>query len=199
MSKKEYFNKSAGIWDKNYENNNLCVFLEGFVKNFGLEKNQAILDAGTGTGLLIPFLLKASGPNGHITAVDYSEKMIKICRAKYPDVPNVTFKIEDIEKTSLPSSSFDFAVCFGLFPHLVHKIKALNQLNRVLKSGGKLVIAHALSSEEIKSHHAGMSTVIARDVMPKESELKRMLKQTGFSVISIVDKSGCFLCKCKKC
>jgi ubiquinone/menaquinone biosynthesis C-methylase UbiE len=199
MCRTDFFNKAASDWDKRFVNQNLTLFLETFVEDFGLEKGQNILDAGTGTGILIPFLLKAIGPKGHITAIDCAEKMIEICRTKYRHIPNVTFKVEDLEKTSLPSESFDAAVCFGLFPHLEHKKLALKQLNRVLKPAGKLVIAHALSSAEIKTHHANMSPIIAHDIMPPESQMKRMLRETGFTKIQIIDKPGCYLCKCSKC
>jgi ubiquinone/menaquinone biosynthesis C-methylase UbiE len=79
------------------------------------------------------------------------------------------------------------AICFGLFPHLKHKNEALCQLNRVLKVNGKLVIAHALSSAEIKMHHAKLSET-ASDILPAETKMKQMLKQAGFIQTSIRTK-----------
>ena len=143
------------------------------------------------------FFLNAVGSKGHITAIDYAEKMIETCKTKYLDFPKVTFIVEDIEGTSLPSQSFDAVVCFGLFPHLEHKKQALNQLNRLLKQGGKLVIAHALSREQINSHHARIPSV-ACDILPTVPQMKEMLKQTGFIKVEIVNIPNCYLCTCIK-
>ena len=194
MERKNYFNKMAETWDELFNNKELSHFLVGFVPKFGLKQGQKILDAGTGTGILIPFLLKAVGPTGHVTAVDYAEKMIEVCKSKFSLNQNITFKTVDIGKLSLPPESFDAAICFGLFPHLDHKGQALNQLNRVLKVQGKLIIAHALSSVEIKSHHANLSPVVALDVMPTEQKMKQMLNKTGFGRIHVTDKHRLYLC-----
>ena len=69
------------------------------------------------------------------------------------DLPNVTFTVQQVEKLDFQSQTFDAVTCFGLFPHIENKEEALRQISRVLKTNGKLIIAHALSSEEIKAHH----------------------------------------------
>ena len=143
-------------------------------------------------------MLKAVGPTGHVTAIDYAEKMVEICKAKYTRYPNVNIMVQQVENLQFPSESFDVITCFGLFPHLENKEKALCQMNRVLKSGGRLIIAHALSSTEIKSHHQNASSVVAQDVLPEEARMKKLLKQAGFVKIHIVDKPGCYLCLSNK-
>ena len=194
MERKDYFNKMAETWDERFNSKELTHFLEGFVPKFGLKQGQKILDAGTGTGILIPFLLKAVGTTGHVTAVDYAEKMIEVCKNKFGLNQNITLNTKDIGTLTLPSESFDAAICFGLFPHLDHKGQALNQLNRVLKVQGKLIIAHTLSSSEIQSRHASLAHVVALDVMPTERQMKHMLKKTGFGRIHVTDKPRLYLC-----
>jgi ubiquinone/menaquinone biosynthesis C-methylase UbiE len=133
MSRQEYFNHLADFWDKRFQTEALATFLEQLVPTLGLLPGQKILDVGTGTGILIPFLLKAVGPTGQISAIDYSEKMIKICKSKYANLPNVTFKVQQVETLDFPSQTFDAVTCFGLFPHIENKEEALRQMNRVLK------------------------------------------------------------------
>ena len=106
--------------------------------------------------------------------------------------------LQDVENLTLPSNTFDTAVCFGLFPHIEKKFKALTQLKRVLKNNGKLIIAHALSSSEIKRHHEGVSTAVSGDLLPEEKEMKKMLNQSGFFNVNILDKPGSYLCISKK-
>jgi tRNA A58 N-methylase Trm61 len=53
------------------------------------------LDVGSGTGVLVPFLLKAVGPAGHITIIDFAEKMAEICKAKYAHYPNLRIVVDE--------------------------------------------------------------------------------------------------------
>jgi demethylmenaquinone methyltransferase/2-methoxy-6-polyprenyl-1,4-benzoquinol methylase len=159
MNRKEYFNEAAETWDRRFVTTELTAFLENLVPTFNIKPGQKVLDVGTGTGVLIPFLIQAVGPSGRITAIDNSERMLEICRRKYSHFHNITIRLQDAEKLDLPSGSFDFVTCFGLFPHLEDKERALHEMSRVLRNGGKLVIAHSLSSEEIKAHHRTSSAV----------------------------------------
>jgi ubiquinone/menaquinone biosynthesis C-methylase UbiE len=193
MSRQAYFNQIADSWDKRFQTEALSTFLVQLVPTFGLLPGQKILDVGTGTGVLIPFLLKAVGRTGQISAIDYAEKMIKICKSKYAHLPNVTFTVQHVETLDFPSQTFDAVTCFGLFPHIDNKEEVLRQINRVLKTNGKLIIAHALSSTEIKAHHHNTSSVVAHDSLPTSTVMKRLLKQAGFGKIHIIDKPGRYL------
>ena len=197
-TRREFFNMAAPTWDKSFYTTKQTNFLTELVPKFGLKKDQNVLDIGTGTGILISFLLKVVGPKGHVTAVDFAEKMVEICKTKYANNPNLTVMVQDAENLQFPNESFDAVTCFGLFPHLENKESALNQINRVLKPGGTLIIAHALSSKEIKSHHRNAAPSVAHDVLPTAQEVCKMLNQAGFENVEITDKPGCYLCLSNK-
>jgi len=194
MNAKEYFDKAAETWDQRFHTPKLSTFLEKLVPQFGIQAGQKVLDVGTGTGILIHYLTKAVGPDGSVTAIDFSEKMAKKCETKHSNLENLTVEIGNIEEAAFPREHFDVVVCFGVFPHLGNKGKALQNIKRILKPSGKLVIAHALSSEELKTHHNNASSAVMHDVLPEEAEMKKLLEQTGFTRISIKDEPGCYLC-----
>ena len=194
MSKKEYFNEHANSWDERFFTPKLSSFLEKFVLQFGLTSGQNILDVGTGTGVLIPYLIRAVGSEGSVTVVDYSEKMVQVCKTKYSQLKNVNVEVKNIEEDAFSTESFDAVVCFGIFPHLENKQQALRNMNCALKLGGKLVIAHALSSEEIKTHHKDASSAVLHDVLPEEAEMIQLLEQAGFKGIGIKAEPGCYIC-----
>jgi len=198
MSRKKYFNEAARTWDERFYTQNLSSFLEKLVTQFGLEPGQHILDVGTGTGVLIPYLIQAVGPYGSVTAIDYSEKMIQMCKTKYLHLENVNVNLKDIEEDAFPPESFDAVICFGVFPHLENKKKALLNINHTLKHGGILIIAHALSSEELKDHHNSASSCVVNDVLPEEAEMIQLLEQTGFVGSRIKDEPRCYLCVAHK-
>src|SRR5450759_502974 len=193
MSRQAYFNQLADSWDKRFQTEALSTFLEKLVPTFGLVPGQKILDVGTGTGVLIPFLLKAIGPTGQVSAIDYAEKMVKICKSKYAHLPNVNVTVQQVETLDFQSQTFDAVICFGLFPHIENKEEALRHMNRVLKTNGRLIIAHALSSAEIKAHHHNASSVVAHDVLPTSAVMEKLLTQAGFGKIHIIDKPGQYL------
>ncbi len=198
MNRKTYFNEMAKTWDNRYCTPQLASFLRELVPKFTLKPGQNILDVGTGTGVLITHLIHAVGPSGSVTAIDYAEEMVQICKSKYVHLENVYVRLQDVEEDDLPSESFDAVICFGLFPHLRQKEKALRNMNQALKPRGLLIVAHALGSEEIKAHHASAESSVMNDTIPEEAEMRHLLKSTGFSNISIEDEQGCYLCICQR-
>jgi ubiquinone/menaquinone biosynthesis C-methylase UbiE len=198
MKRKAYFNEHADTWDERFCTPRLSSFLEKLVPQFGLEAGQKVLDVGTGTGVLIPYLVKEVGPSGSVTAVDFSENMVKVCKTKHSHLKNVTVELKNIEVDDFPPESFDAVVCFGVFPHLENKQKVLQNLSQMLKPAGTLVIAHALSSEELKMHHNDASTAVMHDMLPEMPQMKRLLEQAGFTGISIRDEPRLYLCTAHK-
>ena len=193
-ARQAFFNQAAQNWDEKFATPQLYAFLKKFVPLFGLSIGQHVLDVGTGTGILIPFLHQAVGAEGHITALDYAQKMVDICKTKHGHLPNVSILVGNAENLQFPEATFDAVVCFGVFPHLADKDVALNQFHRILKHKGKLVIAHALSSAEVRNHHQSAPKVVASDVLPTEAVMQTLLRQAGFTRIEIVDEPGSYLC-----
>ena len=194
MNPKDYFNNAADTWDNRFHTPRLRSFLEKIMPQLGLKTGQKVLDVGTGTGILIPYLIKAVGPAGSVTAIDFSEKMVQKCKTKHSHIKNVTVKVGNIEDAAFPAETFDAVICFGVFPHIIRKEKALQNINSMLKPGGTLVIAHALSSEELKTHHKKVSEHVAHAALPEKAEMQQLLERTGFAGIRIRDEPGCYLC-----
>lgn len=98
----------------------------------GIQGN--VLDVACGTGDMAVSLVERGCT---VTGVDISEEMLAIARQK---APIVTFMIADAEHLPFPDASFDAVTCAFGVRNFVHLEQGLNEMLRVLKPGGQLVI-----------------------------------------------------------
>jgi ubiquinone/menaquinone biosynthesis C-methylase UbiE len=198
MDKRTFFNEMASTWDQKFYTLQLQEHLEkNLVPRFHLRRGSRVLDVGGGTGGIIPFLLQAIGPQGEVHSIDFAEKMVEIGRMKFAGEPRVSVQVASGENLPFEDHFFDHVVCFGVFPHIEDRPRALQEINRALKASGTLVIAHALSSQEIRAHHKGASPV-SQDFLPEEKEMRKLLSENGFEVESLIDEPKCYCCEAAK-
>ena len=197
MDRNTFFNEMASGWDERFYTHELKDRLAGIISLFNIRGGERLLDVGSGTGGIIPYLLDASGPNGIIHAIDYAEEMVKIAREKFTHESRVVFHVGSVEDLPFEDGFFDRVICFGAFPHFEDQAVALREMNRVLKSQRNLVIAHALSSEEIKDHHRKADPV-KYDCLPDEPDMRLLLQNAGFSISRLLDRQGLYLCESLK-
>ncbi len=93
-----------------------------------------VLDVACGTGDMAVSLVERGCT---VTGIDLSEEMLAIARQK---APMVTFMIADAEHLPFPDASFDAVTCAFGVRNFVHLEQGLDEMLRVLKPGGQLVI-----------------------------------------------------------
>jgi len=194
MDKKAFFNELAVRWDQRFYSPELRERLPKLVSLFHLKNGSKILDVGAGTGGIIPYLLEATGPDGTVWAIDFAEEMVKVGRKKFLGEDRVSFAIASVESLPFVKEFFDHVVCFGAFPHFEDQPMALEAMGRVLKPRGTLIIAHALSSAEIRHHHQNCAPV-SHDFLPDEPEMRSLLEKAGFKLKRLIDQPKCYLCE----
>jgi ubiquinone/menaquinone biosynthesis C-methylase UbiE len=196
MSRKEYFDSWAFDWDQNQFPEEM-ERIRNLVKSFGLKNNSLILDVGCGTGILFPFLTDSLNDGKKIFALDFSFNMLLKAKKNFLHT-NIFFINASAEKFPFKNNFFDYVTCFSAFPHFEDKFQCLKETNRVLKTKGKLFIAHLLSSQEIKEHHSKASGEISQDVLPPENEMRKLLTASNFKNIEITDLPSLYLAKAEK-
>jgi len=194
MNKRQFFENPAEEWDRKHACPQEEERLEKIIQHFPLKRGIAVLDIGCGTGRLIPYLRQQLGPNGWLVEADFSAKMLRIGRSKY-SASMVFFLQTDAQAVGLRSGLFDLIICFALFPHLDNKLQALFEFRRLLRPGGNLIIAHPLGRRELDRLHSQKSEVIKKDFLPAGPEMKKLLFQSGFREIIIVDAREMYLVK----
>jgi len=177
---KEFFNKLADEWDDISVHEGKKVRYITSLLN--LKGDERILDVGAGTGVMIPFYEEYL-TTGTVHAVDFSERMIDRCRAKYPssDHPNITFETADVYDLTY-ENEFDVVMSYSSFPHFVEHQKAVNIFAKALRKGGRFTIAHSSSRDHINHIHSHSSSHIQNDVLPCLEELESMFERAGLFV-----------------
>jgi ubiquinone/menaquinone biosynthesis C-methylase UbiE len=107
-----------------------------------LRKGETALDAGSGTGAVARVMAELVGPTGRIVAVDRSRQRIqhgKELASKTEGAP-LRFLQGDLYRLPLEDASFDYAWCRFVFEYLEEPERALGELVRVVRPGGKVVI-----------------------------------------------------------
>jgi len=148
QSTKEYFDSIANKWDTMCHHNPEKIAAILTLAN--IKSNGCILDIATGTGVLIPHLLK-HGPE-EITAIDLSELMIVQARKNHSD-PRVRFEQSNFYE--FQQTGFDFAIAYSAYPHFPDKEAFALKLSDCLNPNGRFMIAHSESKETINGRHSG--------------------------------------------
>ncbi|MBL7576367.1 demethylmenaquinone methyltransferase / 2-methoxy-6-polyprenyl-1,4-benzoquinol methylase [Peptoniphilus asaccharolyticus DSM 20463] len=195
MNQVEYFNSLAQEWDVfcKHDTEKIRKILS-FLK---IETGDKVLDVGTGTGVLVPFLLEKVKESGEILAIDISEKMIEVAKRKL-QASNLEFVNGDALSFDLKKDYYDHAVCYSMFPHFQDKRYAIDKLKEYLKVGGKIIICHSQSREAINNLHKNASDVVENDVLPTLEILEGYFIDSGYEVIERVDTDEMFVVIAKK-
>jgi len=131
-------------WDEDYYHPIALKFYDWAVSDMlemmGVATGATVLDAGCGPGVHSIRVAKAGHP---VCAVDISTTMLDQAqqRAEANNVADkIAFHQKDLTRLDLPDSSFDYAFSWGVIIHIPDAEKALDELARIVKPGGKLAL-----------------------------------------------------------
>ena len=147
----------------------------------GLQPGDAVLDVGCGTGTLALEVARLVGRAGRVAGVDPGTEQIAHARSKAArrNVP-IDFQIGVIEQLPFPDQTFDVVLSTLMMHHLPAPLKrqGLAEIARVLKPGGRLVIADFKHKKERAGQaarfHAGGSRI---------QDLAALVSDAGFQQV----------------
>jgi len=157
-------------------------------------KNQKVLDVGSGDGVFLDRLVKTFKVKG--TGVDISEASIR--RAKKDSLKSIKFLKSSAAKLPFKDGYFDTVLSFDTLEHIKDQKTAVEEMVRVLKPKGTLVIYTINKNHKFTPNwilfNLGFDVYEAYDHDPKlfsdPVSLGRDLKKRGL----IVNKSELFNC-----
>ena len=134
----KYETDQAGIY-KMCRNDYPPILTEIEKENF-----ETLLDIGCGTAPMIS-LLKEKYPSKKYTGIDLTPRMIEVAKSKNLD--NTEFVVGDAENLPFKDNSFDIIINSQSFHHYPNPQSFFNEVSRVLKPNGKLILRDNTSAK----------------------------------------------------
>jgi ubiquinone/menaquinone biosynthesis C-methylase UbiE len=107
----------------------------------GLKAGDRALDAGCGPGGILEVIAEQVGPGGRAVGLDLSEERLEEARRLLSGRGNVSLMRADVRSTGLGEGEFDYTWSQYVLEYLPDRQKALAELVRVTRPGGKVVVS----------------------------------------------------------
>jgi ubiquinone/menaquinone biosynthesis C-methylase UbiE len=174
----EFFSSSAGQWDRVRDD----LFGDRFHLSAlaGLAEPEWIVgDLGCGTGqvtaAIAPFVAK-------VIAVDGSAAMLQAARKRLQGAENVDLRRGELEALPIDDARLDTATLMLVLHHVPDPAKALGDVARVLKPGGRLLVVDMLPHDR-ENYRQQMGHVWLGF---SDEYIRRVLHQSGFGALRVV-------------
>jgi ubiquinone/menaquinone biosynthesis C-methylase UbiE len=170
-----------------------CLSCGGAINHSKPKLNDVCVDLGSGRGTDVIRLAEIVGEKGFVYGIDISEGMIKksVDTSRRLGVKNVDFIQSTLENIKLPSASADLVISNCTINHSSDKQKVWNEVNRILKKGGRFVVSdiYALTPvpDEYKNDPAAIAECWAGSVT--RTEYLDQLRNAGFAAPEIIEES----------
>jgi ubiquinone/menaquinone biosynthesis C-methylase UbiE len=144
----EYFESRAAYWKNVYSDDTLmpAIYQDrhstalGWIHELGLQRNARILEIGCGAGLMSIALAR----DGYtVDALDSTTAMTRMTRKNATDhgvQERIRIHSADVHALPFAAQTFDLVIAIGVIPWLHSERVALQEMRRVLKPGGHLLV-----------------------------------------------------------
>jgi ubiquinone/menaquinone biosynthesis C-methylase UbiE len=165
----------------------------------GVTLGSRVLDLGAGTGDQTLLAARRVGPTGTVLATDISASMLDLAgeAARAADLHNIETRVLDAQRLDLPAASFDAAIARFSLQFVPDVQRALAEVLRVLKPGGRFA-AVVFSAVERNPFRAAAQVIASRLAgrpfpepgpgqwaMNDPTTLRHALQQAGFREVDI--------------
>ena len=154
-----FWDSVAGVYDLfvNVVNRRTHTALRKIVADL-IQPGDCALECACGTGLLTEVIAQRCA---RLTATDFAPKMLARAKKNCAAFGNITFEQADITALGYPNGSFDAVVAGNVIHLLDNPMKALGELDRVCKTGGRLIIPTYMNRDG-KGNTSGFATAVGK-------------------------------------
>lgn len=153
----------------------------------GIKKGEKVLDLGSGSGMDSFIASLETGPDGSVTGIDMTEeqceKAERLSKNEF-DLKNISFKKGDIASPDFDDDTFDLVISNGVINLAHDKKQVFSEIARVLKAGGRMVIADIVSEQQMPEKIVCDSTLWASCIggAAYEETYTNEIENSGFRI-----------------
>jgi ubiquinone/menaquinone biosynthesis C-methylase UbiE len=114
---------------------------EGLIERARIRAGMRVLDLASGCGEPAIPIARVVGERGTVVATDLAEHMLALTRKNAADISNISFRVADAQSLPFDDESFDVVTCRLGIMYFVDVQRALREIRRVLKVGGRVAFA----------------------------------------------------------
>jgi len=156
-----------------------------------IQPGDSVLDVGCGTGeVTLP--AKTRAKDGKVYGIDPAPEMIAVAQKKAVHKKlEIDFRVGVIESLPFPDAMIDVVTSSLMMHHLPEALKArgLAEIYRVLKPGGRLLIADFMRPTGSFLNHLFIAFTRHQGLKSGIEDLQRLLKAAGFNQITQSDET----------
>jgi ubiquinone/menaquinone biosynthesis C-methylase UbiE len=156
-----------------------------------IKPGDSVLDVGCGTGE-VTLLAKTRAKEGKAYGIDPAPEMIAVAQKKALQKRlEIDFRVGVIEALPFPDASLDVVTSSLMMHHLPEdlKVRGLAEIYRVLKPGGRLLIADFMRPTGSFLNHLFIAFTRHQGLKSGIEDLQNLLKNAGFSRITQLNET----------
>ena len=147
-----------------------------------ISATDEVLECACGTGLLSGVIARKCKS---LVATDFSQKMLKKASKKYRSYSNIEFREGNILQIEYLDEHFDIVVAANVIHLLDEPYKALAELDRVCRKGGKIILPTYMNKNE-KGKTSQFANVVGKAGADFKRQFtfdtyKQFIKEAGYT------------------
>ncbi len=165
------------------------------VRAAALRPGQRVLDVACGTGIVARLASQQTDAIGTLAGLDVNPGMVAVARSETRSDMPIEWYEASADAMPLPDESFDVVLCQMGLQFMPDKLAALNEIRRVLASGGRLILnvpgptprPLAIMEEALKSHIGAEAAGFVNQVfsLNDSEEIQNLMSGAGFRDVTV--------------
>ena len=158
-------------------------------KHANIQPGEYVLDVGSGLGIDSFIAASKAGPEGRLIGIDIAAKEVAhAVRAAEARGLDIRFATADMERMPLPDNAFDVVISNGAFCLAPNKKAAFEEIFRVLKPGGRMVVCTSTIQKD--GLDEDVEWPICMRMFIEKSRLRPLCEQIGFINVLVDDSDS---------